>query len=82
MARLYVSLNLLLLVTPWKSKFAVIIYPSVKTWRDIFVFAEDAGGGQVFDREDQTFVRKAGTSWRKPGWRVEDSQPVLLLIHN
>jgi sulfatase modifying factor 1 len=44
--------------------------------------AEDAGGGQVFDREDQTFERKAGTSWRKPGWQVEDAQPVVMVSYD
>jgi formylglycine-generating enzyme required for sulfatase activity len=44
--------------------------------------AEDAGGGRVFDREDRTFVRKAGTSWKKPGWRVEDSQPVVMVSYD
>lgn len=43
--------------------------------------AEDAGGGQVFNETDNTFEFKAGTSWKNPGWTVEDSQPVAMVSY-
>ncbi len=44
--------------------------------------AEDAGGGRVFDTRDNRFMTKKGSSWRNPGWKVEDNQPVVMISHN
>ncbi|MEW6350900.1 MAG: SUMF1/EgtB/PvdO family nonheme iron enzyme [Thermodesulfobacteriota bacterium] len=44
--------------------------------------AEDAGGGWVFDTKDNRFAQRNGTSWRNPGWKLEDSQPVAMVSYN
>jgi formylglycine-generating enzyme required for sulfatase activity len=44
--------------------------------------AEDAGGGQVYNQRDRTFEKKAGSSWKNPGWRIEDTQPVVMISYN
>jgi formylglycine-generating enzyme required for sulfatase activity len=44
--------------------------------------AEDAGGGDVWNDRDNTFERKAGSSWRNPGWKVQDDQPVVMISYN
>lgn len=43
--------------------------------------AEDAGGGQVFDAEDGVFETKEGSSWRNPGWTVDDAQPITMVSY-
>jgi len=44
--------------------------------------AEDEKGGQVFNTETNQFERKAGTSWKNPGWTVSPDQPVVMVSHN
>ncbi len=44
--------------------------------------AEDSGGGWVFDTKENRFERKKGTSWRDPGWKIEDNQPVAMMSYN
>lgn len=44
--------------------------------------AEDEGGGQVFNERDSTWERKAGSSWKDPGWKIEDNQPVTMMSWN
>lgn len=44
--------------------------------------AEDDNGGEVFDIKVNRFVRKAGSSWRNPGWKIEPDQPVVMITHN
>ena len=41
--------------------------------------AEAEKGGQVLDTENGRFVKKDGTSWEDPGWKVSDDQPVTLV---
>jgi len=44
--------------------------------------AEDAGGGQVYDVDESAFQTKEGSSWKNPGWKIEDSQPVTMVSYN
>ncbi|MBI4966085.1 MAG: SUMF1/EgtB/PvdO family nonheme iron enzyme [Desulfomonile tiedjei] len=44
--------------------------------------AEDEKGGQVFNTESNQFERKAGTSWKNPGWTISSDQPVTMVSHN
>lgn len=44
--------------------------------------AEADGGGQVFDTKENRFERKDGLTWRNPGWKIDDSQPVVLVSYN
>jgi len=44
--------------------------------------AEDEKGGQVFNSETNQFERKAGTSWKNPGWTVSPDQPVTMISYN
>ncbi|MFH0825309.1 MAG: SUMF1/EgtB/PvdO family nonheme iron enzyme, partial [Pseudomonadota bacterium] len=43
--------------------------------------AEADGGGQVFNERDARFERKDGATWRNPGWKIEDSQPVVMVSY-
>ncbi len=43
--------------------------------------AEHDGGGQVFDEGDNRFRTKAGSSWKNPGWKITDSQPVTVVSY-
>ncbi|MGC8605242.1 MAG: SUMF1/EgtB/PvdO family nonheme iron enzyme, partial [Desulfomonilaceae bacterium] len=44
--------------------------------------AEEDNGGEVFDTKNNRFVRKSGSSWRNPGWRIEPDQPVAMITYN
>jgi formylglycine-generating enzyme required for sulfatase activity len=44
--------------------------------------AEDQKGGQVFNSQNNRFDKKDGTSWRNPGWKTADVQPVAMVSHN
>jgi formylglycine-generating enzyme required for sulfatase activity len=44
--------------------------------------AEDAKGGQAFNSQDNRFEKKDGTSWKNPGWKVTDDQPVTMVSYN
>ncbi len=44
--------------------------------------AEDVGGGQTFDDENVSFVRKKGAIWKKPGWEISDDQPVTMVSYH
>lgn len=44
--------------------------------------AEAEGGGQIFNVERSRFERKEGTSWRNPGWKVTDDQPVTMVSYD
>jgi formylglycine-generating enzyme required for sulfatase activity len=44
--------------------------------------AEDEKGGQVFNTETNQFERKAGTTWKNPGWTVSADQPVTVISYN
>ena len=44
--------------------------------------AEDEKGGQVFNSQNNRFDKKDGTSWRNPGWKIADDQPVAMVSHN
>jgi formylglycine-generating enzyme required for sulfatase activity len=44
--------------------------------------AEDAGGGRVFDTDAGRFEDKDGSSWKDPGWKVTDEQPVTMVSYN
>jgi formylglycine-generating enzyme required for sulfatase activity len=44
--------------------------------------AEDSGGGMVFDMEERTFEQESGSSWRNPGWEVEENEPVTMISYN
>ena len=41
--------------------------------------AEDEKGGQVFNSQTNRFEKKDGTSWRNPGWKITDDQPVTMV---
>ncbi len=44
--------------------------------------AEDDKGGQVFNASSRRFEKKAGSSWRNPGWQISDDQPVVMVSYN
>ncbi|MGC8658391.1 MAG: SUMF1/EgtB/PvdO family nonheme iron enzyme, partial [Desulfomonilaceae bacterium] len=44
--------------------------------------AEEDNGGEVFDTKENRFVRREGSSWRNPGWRIEPDQPVVMITYN
>ncbi len=44
--------------------------------------AEDEKGGQVFNSQTNRFEKKDGTSWKNPGWKVTDDQPVTMVSYN
>lgn len=44
--------------------------------------AEDEKGGQVFNSQTDRFEKKDGTSWRNPGWKISDDQPVAMISYN
>jgi len=44
--------------------------------------AEESGGGDVFNSQSNSFERKAGSSWRNPGWSVQDDQPAAMISYN
>ncbi|MGO9567509.1 MAG: SUMF1/EgtB/PvdO family nonheme iron enzyme [Desulfomonilaceae bacterium] len=44
--------------------------------------AEDEKGGQVFNSQNNRFEKKDGTSWRNPGWKIADDQPVAMVSYN
>jgi formylglycine-generating enzyme required for sulfatase activity len=44
--------------------------------------AEDEGGGQVYNLQERAFERKSGATWKNPGWKIEDSQPVVMISYN
>lgn len=44
--------------------------------------AEDVGGGQTFDDENASFVRKEGAIWKNPGWKIQDDQPVTMVSYH
>lgn len=44
--------------------------------------AEDAGGGEIFNSKDSRFEKKQGTTWRNPGWKISDDQPVTTVSYN
>ncbi len=44
--------------------------------------AEDEKGGQVFNSQTNRFEKKDGTSWKNPGWKVTDDQPVTMISYN
>ncbi|MEW6530147.1 MAG: SUMF1/EgtB/PvdO family nonheme iron enzyme [Thermodesulfobacteriota bacterium] len=43
--------------------------------------AEADGGGQVFNADRNRFEVKEGSSWRDPGWKIEDPQPVVMVSY-
>ncbi|MGB6064556.1 MAG: SUMF1/EgtB/PvdO family nonheme iron enzyme [Desulfomonilaceae bacterium] len=44
--------------------------------------AEDEKGGQEFSTKTDRFEKKEGTSWRNPGWKVTDDEPVTMVSYN
>ncbi|MBM4326298.1 MAG: hypothetical protein FJ118_03955 [Deltaproteobacteria bacterium] len=43
--------------------------------------AEADGGGQVFNADRNRFEVKEGSSWLNPGWKIEDSQSVVMVSY-
>ncbi len=44
--------------------------------------AVDQGGGRAYDTKDNRFERKAGTSWKNPGWTIAPDQPVTVVSYD
>ena len=44
--------------------------------------AEDEKGGQVFNGQTNRFEKKDGSSWKNPGWKMTDDQPVTMVSYN
>ncbi len=44
--------------------------------------AEDEKGGQVFNSQTNRFEKKDGSSWKNPGWKIADDQPVAMVSYN